>query len=391
MSRPMRIAEVSQYYHPYRGGQETYVRQLSRKLTEKGHQVTVLTTTETKPGDGLDSQIQIVRLPAPLTILNNPIAVRILKEYRGLSGFDIIHLHNEHSFLTIALTGLKSRVSPPIALTLHGQLRFGMPPLDFLRSVYSITVGNLVLRSADLVFVNSPEDYVDTLSRGVRKEELIQVSNAVDRTHLSGFISSKSREKVRETLSVPADMKLILYVGRLITRKGIGTLLAAFKKCLAVRSDILLLIIGDGPLRPVCENAYEAENTRGHITTMSNVPSDFLYKCYQAADVFVLPSVSEVCPTVLLEALFFGCRVVASDIPGIRDHFDGLSTLVKPGDIAGFARAILRNLGESHGGKLETRGRRRLPGEYDWNLVATTYASAFETALDALAPRKPPE
>src|SRR5207245_9115082 len=121
-------------------------------------------------------------------------------------------------------------------------------------------------------------------------------------------------------------------------------------RCVARRDDVRLVIVGDGPLKSVCVRFQQSQRTRGRIAILSWLQEADLYRLYQAADLFVLPSLSEGCPTVLIEALFFGCRVIASDIAGIRDHFAGSSTLVPPEDIGLLANAMLERLAEDLGG-----------------------------------------
>ena len=113
---------------------------------------------------------------------------------------------------------------------------------------------------------------------------------------------------------------------------------------------------------------------------VTDLPDSFLYACYQAADVFVLPSISETCPTVVLEALFFGCDVVTTDIPGIRDHFGGLVSLIPVGDSDALADSISDALrGEKESKWDLTPTQKLVRTKYNWNVVADMYLSVFET------------
>lgn len=83
-----------------------------------------------------------------------------------------------------------------------------------------------------------------------------------------------------------------------------------------------------------------------NVAIMKGSPHSEIPKYMSAADVFVLPSISEGLPLVILEALATGVPVVASRVGGIPDvvinEYNGL--IVEPRDVEGFAKAILRIL-----------------------------------------------
>jgi len=83
---------------------------------------------------------------------------------------------------------------------------------------------------------------------------------------------------------------------------------------------------------------------------------------------------------VLIEAMFFGCRVIASDIPGIRDHFAGSGTLVPPEDVGLLADAILDRLDEDSGGETaKSKARETVTLKFDWNKTVRIYDSVLQS------------
>lgn len=376
----MRIVEVSQYYYPYRGGQEAYVRNLSRALAARGHKVTVITTSQGGNPDSDDQGIEVLRHPTRATLLNNPLSLAALRERSVIEAADVVHLHNDHSFLSLSVAFLLGRHHSPIVLTLHGQLKFGSGLLDLIEKAYTWSLGNFLVRQSDRVFANSEEDGLAALRRGVPPSRLVQVWNAVDDAALSRHVGLLTRGQVLKRLGLEEEDKLVMYVGRLIERKGIRALVAAFRTVLSRVPGAQLLLIGDGPLRGYCERMATTGGLGEHLKIVTQMPDSLLYATYQAADVFVLPSISETCPTVVLEALFFGCQVVTTDIPGIRDHFEGLASLVPPSNPGALAAAISRHLlrgrGESAG---LTPAQELIRNKYNWNRVSDMYLSAFET------------
>src|SRR5438552_3375641 len=139
----MKILQVSPYFAPYLGGQERHVQTLSRKLIERGHKVTVLTTNYPKgqpPTQFIDG-IRIIRVPVRARVLRNPIAPAFLKQRELFEWADVVHVHNEHSFSANAAAHIRRRVPRPMVLTCHGQLRFNQKAADAFEQVYSRSLG----------------------------------------------------------------------------------------------------------------------------------------------------------------------------------------------------------------------------------------------------------
>lgn len=134
----------------------------------------------------------------------------------------------------------------------------------------------------------------------------------------------------------PGPLRLF-FVGQLADHKGIEFLLKAYS---AMTQDRRLLIVGDGPLRPIVEKAAEQDKT---IRYLGFMPPGELSKFFSVVDTVVVPSLCyENSPTVIYEALNAGLPVVASRIGGVGELVnEGLSGyLFKPGDEADFLRAI---------------------------------------------------
>lgn len=141
-----------------------------------------------------------------------------------------------------------------------------------------------------------------------------------------------------------SDKIVILYVGQLIERKGINYLLKAVSmvdRSLLRKCEIM--IVGDGPEREKLERLSEELGLSEHVTFTGKVSHDELLNWYAAADIFVLPSLSEGRPTVVNEAMASECAIIASNVSGIpeqvTDCYNGF--LVPPRDPAALAEKIV--------------------------------------------------
>lgn len=128
----------------------------------------------------------------------------------------------------------------------------------------------------------------------------------------NGVFSSLTKPK---PISQPAIIN-VLYAGRLIDLKMINVAIEAVAN---VDSSISLTILGDGPLRKELEQ-YAQINAPGRVKFVGEVPHATVNQYYDAADIFVLPSVRECGGAVVLEAMARGLPVIAVNWGGPADY-----------------------------------------------------------------------
>jgi glycosyltransferase involved in cell wall biosynthesis len=102
----------------------------------------------------------------------------------------------------------------------------------------------------------------------------------------------------------------VLFVGSLISRKGLPFLVEAAKKIVKENADTKFLIVGEGPLKNQLAISLESANLSGNFKFLGTLKEDSLSAAYNCADMFVLPSIQEGQGIVLLEAQASGKPVV---------------------------------------------------------------------------------
>jgi glycosyltransferase involved in cell wall biosynthesis len=137
----------------------------------------------------------------------------------------------------------------------------------------------------------------------------------------------------------PSSPVRLLTVGRLVRQKGITYLLEALARC---SSEVVLRVVGDGPERPTLEAAARSCGIQTRVQFVGWASRPELPEHYRWADVFVLPSLDEGMPNVVLEAMAAGLPIVATDVAGSRELVTPGSNgiLVPPADSAALADAI---------------------------------------------------
>ena len=182
----------------------------------------------------------------------------------------------------------------------------------------------------------------------------------------------------------------VLFVGRLVERKGVAVLLEAWAR--AGLPNARLVIVGDGPDRAALEAMAVAKGVDPTVDFRGRVSDAELGAAYSTADLFVLPAVldargdTEGLGVVLLEAMASNVPVLASAAGGITDVIvDGESgILVPPGDAAALSGALQRVQRDPElRARLAAGGVARVRDEFSWDAIADRWARVYATAARA--------
>lgn len=180
----------------------------------------------------------------------------------------------------------------------------------------------------------------------------------------------------------------VLFVGRLVERKGVTHLVEAVRRLPAdVRAH--LTIVGEGPERSNLEAQVAQENLAERVTVRGRVSAAELRDAYAGSSVLVLPSIvdarsdTEGLGVVLLEAMAYGVPVIASDIGGIPDIVVNAESglLVPPGDASALSHALLLLARDSAlAARLADAGRRRVREQFSWPSITARWEECYAAA-----------
>jgi glycosyltransferase involved in cell wall biosynthesis len=138
--------------------------------------------------------------------------------------------------------------------------------------------------------------------------------------------------------------RVALVASRLVPIKNVALAVEAMAVAARQQDDLVLLLVGDGPLRPALEAQVASLHLAGRVVFAGSVAHRDMPSWYRAADLFVLPSEFDNSPNVALEAMASGIAVVATDVGGLRQYVcPGVNgDLIPAGDAPALARAIVR-------------------------------------------------
>jgi phosphatidyl-myo-inositol alpha-mannosyltransferase len=316
---PLRIAVVSQAYHPAIGGVTEHVDATTRVLRERGHAVTVITARYPRAVDGERDVVRLGRnVVVPFNGAENNITIgRALA--RKLAGaleegrFDVVHVHCPLS-PTLPIHALRvARV--PVVGTFHSTARF-----DISFRLFRAILMPLYRRIDRPLAVSVPaREYIARQFPG----PVEVVPNGVD--------VERFRPGLPRLERFDDGVPNILFVGRHDPRKGLPDLMEAAQILAREGLDFRLIIVGDGWLRGRAEGMSRGA-LRGRVHFEGRVSNVNLPRYYASADVFCSPARGgESFGMVLLEAMASGVPVVASDIPGYRSVLTpGLEGIAPP-------------------------------------------------------------
>lgn len=248
---------------------------------------------------------------------------------------DIVHAFFMYSCLLASLSLRLSRRRPVFVCQEFS------PPGEILREValgpVKKSLLKLAYRRADRVVTVSRAVAETFLKDGFLKDagKGVFIHDGLDLERLD---SLPPKETLRETLGLEGDAVYAVFVGSLVERKGVSYLIDAFRGIAEPRAR--LLIVGDGPLQAALE-ARAADDSRIAFLGYRRNGAEYI----KASDIFVLPSLYEGLPNVVIEAMAVGTPVVAARVCGVpelvEDRISGL--LVPPAD-AGALRDAIREL-----------------------------------------------
>jgi len=171
--------------------------------------------------------------------------------------------------------------------------------------------------SACIAASTSAKDYF--ITNGALPEKVFVPPNTVDTEFFKNecFKYKTEKNELKRKLCIK-NIKLILYAGQLIARKGIDYLLRGYKKLKDEYDDVGLVIVGSGPLKKNIQSICKTENIQD-VYFFSFVQQKELPMYYSVADLFVLPSLRETFGLVINEAMACGLPVITTRVAGAKD------------------------------------------------------------------------
>ncbi|HCF24575.1 MULTISPECIES: glycosyltransferase [unclassified Novosphingobium] len=364
MSAPLKVLQLASCGPLY--GAERWILALVRNLDPalvESHVAVIADSPDAETplldlAQAAGAKVHRIRADGRLSLAAVPQLRQLLQD----APIDVIH---SHGYKPDALTLLAARGTGTRTLT----TAHGWSHAAGLKVAAYEMFDRALLMGFDAV-AGLSEDLVAGLARvPLVKRKLHYIPNGTDLTELA------------EAGPLPPDLAalkqrgpVIGYVGQLIERKNLETLLRAFAQL--GHADASLVLLGEGEERARLEALARDLAIADQVCFAGFRPDRLAWM--SGFDAFVLPSFVEGIPRAMMEAMALGCPVVASDIPGTRQLVDHGQTglLFPPEDPAALALGIERALGEL-GRAMATAGQRRVEERFSAAAMARRYERLF--------------
>jgi len=308
--------------------------------------------------------------------------------------FDIVMPH--HYFPYYAYLRLRRAKATPELMTFHASFwqelklegaerSIGKPLESLLFGRLARRTENACLRRADRIVVLSDFSREQLASYyPFAREKVIKIPGGVD---LERFRPATDRAAVRRSLGLPEDRPVLFTARRLVPRMGVENLLTALSGVRSSFPGVLLVIAGRGRMEEELRRVVAAEGLADNVTFVGFVDDSDLVRYYQAADLFVLPSLAfEGFGMVTLEALACGTPAAGTPIGATPEILDRLAPQLLLGGTEPHAMrrgiaAMLEWLSDDDAaGRLRALCREYVETHYGWDHAV----DALEATVDEL-------
>jgi glycosyltransferase EpsF len=291
-----------------RGGAETLVMNIYRNIDREKVQFDFVVSSSDV--GHYDNEIynlggSIFRVPSPKNVLSLPQYIRAIKEILISHKYHVVHSH-VHFFsgiiaLIVKLNGI-SKVITHSHTTNDGQTN------NFKRKVYRAVMRYLILENSSY-YLGCSELASEHLFGKVDGLKNVQINNGVNIDRLKS--TSKNRDIMLNDLGIPRDSYIIGNIGRFVEVKNHHFLLEVFKEILERRENSYLLLVGTGHLQGEIKKKAEFYNIAYNVKILGL--REDISEVLNTFDCFILPSLFEGLPTVLVEAQTVGVPCFVSD------------------------------------------------------------------------------
>jgi len=399
----MKIVQVNHMFLDG-GGREEHIYQLSRRLAEMGHEVTIVTSDYTPTGrESIGDKARKVKgiflktlKGYPVNIPPGRIQIPDLMDYLLKSDdYDIIHAHGMGEQVALEAFYVAQIKGVPFVYTPHFHPYWAYEKLNAQKiwKVLQETQTRMIVEHADatIVFTSLGKKDLIKYTKVKKTDKIYIIPNGIDETLPK--VKKSDIEKVFEKYEIPKNQNYMMFLGDPTNpRKGAFVAVQAFREVRLKLPDTHLIIVGPWGSRLKTSISLKRltqllnKLAKAGKVTITDWVSDFEKVAFlSGADLLISPTIYDSFGIALAEALYFKCPVVATKIGGVpdvvRDGIDGI-LIKKADDIKGFARACIRLLqNKTLAKKMGENGHKRVKKLFLWKKNAKKLVELYKRLI----------
>ena len=406
----MRIGILSYRSHPYSGGQGIYIKHLSKALSDRGHQVSVLSGP---PYPELDESVELIKIPS----------LGLFETQNRMSSFGLNLLFRPldlYEWLTVMTGGFPEPYT------------FGKRVLKYIKhnkSDFEIILDNQSL-SGSLLRIQEILPLVVTIHHPITKDHKLEMQNATNwKEKLSSkrwhnflpmqkrvapklkkiiCVSKPSKKDVVEEFHVDPNRievilngidintfspssfdkreenKIITTASADIPLKGLKYLIKALPKILHSFPKTTLTVIGKSPNNSEVSKLIEELNLSNVITFRSGISEKEIVDLYHSSELAVIPSLYEGFGFGAGEAMACGVPLISTHSGGLEEVVGDAALKIMPSSAEEIEKAVIKLFNNPEDmRKLSIKGRQRMEEIFDWKIAASSYESSFKAVIES--------
>jgi glycosyltransferase involved in cell wall biosynthesis len=326
----MKLLCITSAYWPAveAGGVVSYLHKLNQELLKQDVEVSVYANNITLENDrsielGQEMDLDGVRVCyfdylGPKNYLFSPSLRSRLLETMGR--YDLVHIHSIWTYAGYIASRIAADHNVPQLLTLYGKLNANVFKKNYLKKIFYLKYFvNKMLKAAKAVQFVSAEEYDQTKRLMPHGLKVYHISNGIETARLS---AAQVGIDIKKKHKLPAQSKLILFLGRINWVKGLDLLLESFRRLAAENPMAQLILAGPdnegfgSKIRQLVAEAGLADK----VIFAGMVSDEEKTALLLQSDLMVLSSLSDAMPVSVLEAMAAGLPVLVTDNIGISEE-----------------------------------------------------------------------
>jgi D-inositol-3-phosphate glycosyltransferase len=309
---------VIHYCEPHIGGMETLVAKQAQSLVDLGHDVTIVTCRPTKsvPLQEIKQNGVVIKRFRAINYIENTFGIpfpliapqHFIWFLKNLKKYDIVHIHDVFyvsswmAGIACLLAGKKFYLTQHVGFVDHPS---GMV-MRIQKAVYRHIGDRLFKKGTKIVVYNTNVRNFLATREKVDDAKIVFNYNGID-TDFFRPVSKEQRYFLRKKYGLPVGKSIILFVGRLVPKKGLHILLDG------AENDKTYVVVGSG-------NLPSKYAERHNIKYFGPAKQEQLRDLYQLSDLFVFPAAGEIFTLVNQEAMACGLPTILADDRGYEDY-----------------------------------------------------------------------
>lgn len=370
------------------------------KYLPSNYDITILQASRiihSKEGFQLRENVYVKNIPTLfLSLSGSKISLPILHSWlKALSGTikedccDLIHVCDYEYLTSIIPLFIRQMYEVPTLIANDALLGgrgyvFGSGAIDLLARFFTPTIGKKVLEGYDKVVFIYSKLAKEAQMLGIPDDKIAVIANGIDAEKVEQYSKDLDRNQIRHKFGLRDDEKVILSIGRLVGVKRIHILIDTVKKLVDKGYKVRAIIVGEGSEKRKLEDL--ASTIKEKVVFTGFISEREKYECYAIAELFMLPSLSEGLPTVLLESATMGVPAIATNINGIPDIVVHNKTglLVDVFDTASFIENAITLI--EHKDLVEKMGenaKEHVRNNFSWDIISRKYQGIYKELATA--------